>query len=192
MVPNALTTYTSQMKQYLLLALLSTPVLAETTFNSSFEKDYSDCSTVTLTGNQLTWSSFFKNIWPGPKTEKQRVQIPVGGYLAIKFSTRSVKDVGKLSSIEAAGTHGYRLGSVSRCAGDFIVEDVCKWAWGTWGGITWDTSGETDTGNCNLDPGEDYYWNMTFTDGVNPNSSRCIGTYCETWVIAGNNDYVAP
>jgi len=147
---------------------------------------------VTLSGNEVSWNSFFMVNWPGPKTQKKRVQIPVGGYLAIKFSTRSVKDVGKLSSIEAAGTHGYRLGSVSRCAGDFKVEEVCKWAWGTWGGITWDTSGEANTGNCNLDLGEDYYWNMTFTDGIDPNTSRCIGTYCETWVIPVNNDYVAP
>ena len=173
--------------KYILAILLSTSAMADTIFKDSFEKDYSDCSTVTLQGHVFQWNSFFMDNWPGPKTQKKRVNIPETGYIALKFYTGKVQDEGAVASIEAAGTHGYRLGSISLCAGKFDVQTECQWKWGTHGGIFWDTTGLPD--KCNLEANTTYYWNMTFTDGVDPNTSRCVGTFCETWLIAINNDY---
>ena len=158
---------------------------AQTIFQDGFEDNYSDCSTVTLTGRNITWNGFFKDSWPGPKTEKKRVNIPETGYLSLRFRTGNVQDTGAVSSIEAAGTHGYRLGAISECKGKFEAPTACVWRWGTSGGIRWSTEG----GDCELKSNTTYYWNMTFTDGVDPSTSRCIGTYCETWLIAVNNDY---
>ncbi len=144
---------------------------------------------VTLQGSEVLWDDLFKENWPGPSYEKVVVQIAEKGYLAIEFNTRNVKDIGVLSNIEAVATPGWRLGSVSRCSGKFDVEDeACTYKWGDHGGIFWDTSGQADPSHCNLDPNETYYWNMTFTDGKNPNTSRCSGSYCLTTLIPLNND----
>lgn len=149
-----------------------------------------DACNVTLQGSNLLWGDLFKTNWPGPYNEKLRVQIPERGYFSVEFNTGDVKDVGVLSNIESVATPGWRLGTISVCEGDFSAAAVCTYKWGDHGGIFWDTTGETDTGNCNLDPNQTYFWNMTFTDGVDPNTSRCAGSVCLTTLIPFNNDYV--
>jgi len=149
-----------------------------------------DCSTVTLTGVETDWNTLFRKDWPGPKYQKKTVSIMEKGYLAVKFNTADINDIGGLSTIEAAGTPGWRLGSLSQCAGKFNVKFICTYQWGDNGGIYWNTTGEADPSHCNLDPGRDYYWNTTFTDGKDPDTSRCAGSYCQTTLIPVNRDYV--
>jgi len=175
-------------KWLLMIALLPAPVLGDTVFKDSFEKDYSDCSTVTLTGDQIRWGDLFKNIFPGPDYQKVRVEIPETGYLAVRFYTGAAVDDGFLSNIEAAGTPGWRLGAISLCAGKFDAEKACIYKWGDHGGIPWNTR-TSDPAKCNLKPNTTYYWNITFTDGVDPASSRCAGSYCMTTLTPVNNDF---
>ena len=53
------------------------------------------CSTnVTLQGQEFLWGNLFKNNWPGPYTEKVRIQIPERGYFAVEFNTGDIEDIG--------------------------------------------------------------------------------------------------
>ncbi len=145
---------------------------------------------VTLSGQTKKWTDVFRDSWPGPVSQQVRKTILRNGYYAVRFRTGDVIDTGLFTNIEASGTGGYRLGSISKCPGDFTAIDVetCTHKWGDSGGIFWDTSG-TEEGHCQLEPNQTYYWNMTFTDGVDPDSSRCIG-FCETYLVVSNRDYV--
>ncbi len=118
-----------------------------------------------LTANlDYEWMDVFRDQWPGPRSQQVRLKIPTRGYIAIEFKVGDLEDTGLFTNIEASGTSGYRFGSVSRCAGEFMdVDDACSHKWGDSGGISWATNGSA--GKCQLDKGETYYWNMTFTDG---------------------------
>ena len=128
----------------------------------------------------------FSTPWPGPSQAQIRVGLPEFGYYAVEFATGSVVDAGLLSNIEASATHGIRLGAISETAGCFDVADEYRYVWGRSGGIVWDLTGEND--GCDLKPNTTYYWNMTFTDGINPDLSSCSGSYCETYLVPINPD----
>jgi hypothetical protein len=140
-----------------------------------------DCK-VTLTQDTIEdWGVLFGTRWPGPESEQKYREIPRFGYFAVKFETGDVVDNGFLTNIESAGTSGYRYGSVSSCAGNFNVADACQHEWSAdTGGIFWDTSPKAPSTKCKLEPNSTYYWNMTFTDGIDPQSSRCDGLFCYT------------
>ncbi len=155
------------------------------------ESAAANCENVSLkSGVSSRWGDIFRNDWPGPASQTVDTTVAETGYLAIKFDTGAVKDHGTLATIERPGTSGGRLGAVSRCAGDFDVPASCRFFWGFSGGIVWATDGRA--GACQLDANTTYYWNVTFTDGVDPGTSSCAGTFCETSVRVSNLDYVAP
>lgn len=135
------------------------------------------CDQVTLAGNVVNWNSFWGVSFPGPVYENiTNYIISQKGYLAIRFDTGNVVDDGKVSALENASTPGIRTGSYSQCPGDFNVPDECKTTWGLGGGLRWATNGKL--GACQLQPNTTYYFNITFTDGVDPNSSSCNSTPC--------------
>ena len=148
-----------------------------------------DCTRTLSAGSELRWDQVFRLDWPGPKSEQVTVRVPRTSYVSLEFNTRQVNDTGKLINIEAAGTEGSRLGALSRCPGDFDVEPECKYLTHTYAGagILWATTGAA--GYCQLEKDTTYYWNTTFTDGVNPSSTECLGTYCFTTVRVWNSDY---
>ena len=53
--------------------------------------------------------------------------------------------------------------------------------------IPWATTGAP--GYCQLEKDTTYYWNTTFTDGVDRATSTC-GTFCLTTLRVSNGDYV--
>lgn len=135
------------------------------------------CDYVTLEGNVVDWSSFWYEGFPGPVYENvTNWLIPQKGYLAIEFNTASVIDDGKISALENASSPGLRIGSISQCPGDFNAPGDCSYVWGLGGGLEWATNGKS--GACDLDPNTTYYFNITFTDGVNPDSTRCNAAPC--------------
>ena len=111
----------------------------------------------------------------------------ITGYTAsCKISTR-----GGIGTVEYASSSGFRLNSISKLPGNYEVTEECKalhvsvsgyWAWRTEGS---DFTGEA----CDLEPDTDYYWNITFTDGVNVGSSTCEPTPCYVYIKAANNEY---
>jgi hypothetical protein len=100
------------------------------------------------------------------------------GWIAIRFNTGSIIGTGGIQSIESTKTSGSRRGAISECPGDFDVPLRCQQVWGIGGGIGWTTEGYP--GACSLQPNTDYYLNVTFTDGVDPDSSTCDGIPCIT------------
>jgi len=135
------------------------------------------CDSVTLAGNTVVWSSFWSASFPGPVYENVTNWIvPQGGYLAIVFDTAGFIDDGKISALENSSSPGIRIGSFSECPGDFNVAEECKYRWGLGGGLRWETNGKN--GACPLDSDKTYYFNITFTDGENSNSSNCRATPC--------------
>lgn len=135
------------------------------------------CNNVTLSGNVIDWSSFWTAAFPGPVYENEtNVIVSQKGYLAIKFDTGNIVDDGKISALENSSTNGIRLGSYSQCPGDFDVPDECKMTWGLGGGLRWATNGKI--GACQLQSNTTYYFNITFTNGVDPNSYSCTAIPC--------------
>ena len=132
------------------------------------------CTTPALGGNVKSWSSFWLVSFPGPGSDSRYLTIPQTGYVAIKFDTGNIVDDGKMTTIETTITDGIRLGAFSECPGDFDVEPECDFVWGISGGIRWATNGRD--GACQLKPNTTYYFNVTFTDGVNPSSTSCKST----------------
>jgi len=135
------------------------------------------CDSVTLAGNVVNWSSFWSAGFPGPVYENvTNWIIPRTGYLAIAFNTAGIIDDGKISALENPASPGLRIGSISQCPGDFNTPAECSDVWGLGGGIEWTTNGKS--GACDLDSNTAYYFNITFTDGVNPNSTHCNAAPC--------------
>jgi len=135
------------------------------------------CDQVTLAGNIVNWSSFWFTDFPGPVYENvTNWIIPQKGYLALEFDTGNINDDGKISALENSTTPGIRTGSISTCPGDFDVPADCYYQWGLGGGLRWATNGKS--GACPLDANTTYYFNITFTDGVDLNSSTCGSTPC--------------
>ena len=153
------------------------------------EPPVKDCTRTLSAGSEVRWNQVFRLDWPGPKSEQVTVRVPRTSYVSLEFNTGQIDDTGKLINIEAAGTEGSRLGAISRCPGDFDVEPECKFSTHTYAGtgILWATTGAA--GYCQLEKDTTYYWNTTFTDGVNPTSTECTGTYCSTTLRVWNSDY---
>ncbi len=135
------------------------------------------CDSVTLAGNNVEWASFWSTSFPGPVYENVTNWIvPQKGYLALEFNTANFVDNGKISALENASTPGIRTGSISTCPGDFDVPAECRYQWGLGGGLRWATNGKLDA--CPLDSNTTYYFNITFTDGADINSSTCNASPC--------------
>ncbi|MCW8926566.1 MAG: hypothetical protein OQJ84_09930, partial [Xanthomonadales bacterium] len=144
-----------------------------------------NCAAATLGGTTVEWAEFWNDVpFPDPVYGSIYSDIPRNGYLAIKFNTADFVDTGLLSTIETTATRGRRLGALSQCPGDFDVADECQEIWGNGGDIIWTTDGYS--GACDLEPNTTYYFNITFTDGVDPTTSECTSTYCQTKVRAKN------
>ena len=135
------------------------------------------CDTVTLSGNIVNWGSFWSASFPGPVYENvTNWIIAQKGYLAIEFNTADFIDDGKITLLENPTTPGIRMGAYSECPGDFNVPEECKFSWGLGGGLRWATNGSLDS--CELKPDTTYYFNITFTDGENPDTSSCNSSPC--------------
>lgn len=143
------------------------------------------CNTTLTSKVEKRWTEVFREAFPGPRSDEVRVTVPIRGYYSVEFNTGNAQDTGFFGNIEASGTFGYRLGAISKCPGDFDVPEECSHAWGgDNGGIIWTTQGLDN--RCELEPNTTYYWNLTFTDGSDPESSRCLGSYCETYFTVSN------
>ncbi len=147
---------------------------------SSVNTGPTNCSAPALSGgNVVAWSSFWGGTeFPLPSFATSYATVPRQGYLALKFNTGSIVDDAFITSIETTQTDGARFGAFSECPGDFNVAPECDYVWGLGGGIHWATDGMS--GACQLKPNTTYYFNITFTDGVNPGSTTCSSTPCVT------------
>lgn len=142
------------------------------------------CSAAPLSGNVMPWKTFWLVDFPSPGYDNRFATIPRTGYLALKFETGSLVDDGKMSTIETTVTDGIRIGTFSECPGDFDVAPECDYVWGISGGIRWATNGRA--GACQLKPNTTYYFNVTFTDGVNGSTTTCNTSRCITTLQAVN------
>ena len=123
------------------------------------------------------WGSVFYTAFPGPVYENVMNKIvPRYGYYAIGFNTRGFVDDGKLSLLENSSTPGLRMGSISECKGDFNVSSSCRTPLGLGGGVRWSTNNKM--GSCKLKSNTTYYFNVTFTNGVDNTQSNCGGSPC--------------
>jgi PKD repeat protein len=148
------------------------------TTNVTVTESAPNCDAPPLGGNEVSWQAFWGEAFPGPKTLLRETQIPFSGWIAVKFNTGSVIGTGGISSIESTRTSGSRFGAISQCPGDFNAPADCQYQWGIGGGIGWTTEGYS--GACDLLPDTDYYLNVTFTDGFDPDSSTCDAIPCIT------------
>lgn len=144
-----------------------------------------NCDPSPLSGVTVDWADFWNGVpFPNPVYANVFKEIPRNGYFAIKFNTADFVDTGLLTTIESTSTPGRRLGSISQCPGDFDVADECRQIWGVGGEIFWSTEGYYRA--CKLQPNTNYYFNVTFTDGVDPASSECKSVYCFTKLRTNN------
>ena len=135
---------------------------------------------VTLSGVTQSWYGFWRHQWPGPKSWQITTGIPRNGYRALRFRTGNIVDSGLFKNFEATSSVGSRLIAISKCAGDFNVAPVCKRVVSADAGdIFWSTQNWSDPRYCYLDPNTTYYWNTTFTNGVDPDTG-CKSQHCNT------------
>ena len=138
-----------------------------------------ECEAPALTGNIDTWVNYWGVDWPAPKFSTDTLTIPRYGYIAHEFNTGNVSTSGKIFTIETTVTDGVRLGAISQCPGDFDVAPECDYVWGLGGSLGWATDG---TIGCQLEPNTTYYFNLTFTNGVDASSSTCYSSPCVTFL----------
>ena len=143
----------------------------------------SSCPEPTLDGSVFLWNDFWETpqgqSFPSVGLSRISKQVASRRFMGIKFNTGNVVDNGQFALINSVFSAGVRLGAISQCEGRFEVPARCKATWGTGGGIKWSTDGTPNS--CELEPNTDYYVNFTYTDGVDPDSSRCdlsISGYC--------------
>ena len=140
------------------------------------------CSSVPFDPYSSTWVKSWEEFWqvkfPGPINDSKHLTIAIEGFHAFEFNTANIVDDGKLTTIETTFTDGLRLGSISKCPGDFDVPAECQHTWGISGGIRWATNNRS--GACQLEPETTYYFNLTFTDGVTAGSTTCNKIPCIT------------
>jgi hypothetical protein len=142
------------------------------------------CEPPDLTGatETISWLAFWLADFPdinlglapgGEPRDSRLLQIFGPGFRAIEFNTADVIDTGLFESPDNQFVSGPRLGVLSKCLGRFDnVPAACEFVWtNTSGGITWST--ENAPGACQLDADTTYYLNVTFTDGVDPDSTSC-------------------
>ena len=136
-----------------------------------------ECTTPPLAGNVVQWKNFWLVDFPKPTYDNRYATIPRTGYLALQFNTGNIISNGKMYTVETTVTDGIRLGAISHCPGDFNVTPECDYVWGIGGGLPWATNG---TSGCQLEPNTTYYFNVTYTDGVNPATTTCGSAPCIT------------
>lgn len=133
------------------------------------------CEPPTLDGSNFYWNDFFStpNGQEFPRVGLSRVTWLVASrrYMSIQFNTGNASNHGQFSLINHSQSSGLRLGAISTCEGNFDVNPKCTHSWGTGKGIKWETDGEPNS--CELEPNTTYFLNFTYTDGVDPDSSRC-------------------
>jgi hypothetical protein len=145
-----------------------------------------NCPSPTLSGSTVGWLGHFGQAWPNPSYSEVLTAIPRAGYLAIQFNTGNVVEDGGMASILHTSTEGNRLGAISECPGDFSqnLSDTlfnCTELWYIGGSVKWNTLAGDQLGECDLESNKTYYLNLTFTDGVDPNTDRCVAsTSCRT------------
>jgi len=134
------------------------------------------CNTPSLLGITNTWQNLWRTKFPLPIYANKEVTIPRTGYVAYEFFTGSIVDNGALVSVGNTKTTGVRTGAISKCPGSFDTTPECTYKWGLGGGIRWATDGRSEA--CQLQPNTTYYFNVTFTDGVDPKSTTCTRSPC--------------
>ena len=92
------------------------------------------------------------------------------------FTAGTISDIGGIESVQNSYNSAVVFGSISECAGDFDVTDECKHKWGSTGGIIWSTEDSTYPGDCPINRGTDYFLNITFTNGLDPVTDKCLAT----------------
>ena len=142
-----------------------------------------------LSGGTVSWLTHFGTTWPNPAYAQVLTYVQTAGYFAIAFDTGTIVEDGGITTIRHTSTYGNRLGAISTCPGDFSQylpnndEDFCTRNWYIGGSLKWNTEPQTVLGECNLEPNTQYYFNLTFTNGVDPSTDRCSGTSnCRTIV----------
>ena len=136
-----------------------------------------NCDAPPFVGVIKQWSDFWEADFPGPISGDKTSAVARSGYMAIEFETGDFVDNGLLVSIGLTITTGTRFGAISECPGEFDVAPECDHSWGIGGGITWATDGKA--GACALMPNTTYFFNITFTDGFDGDSSSCTSTQCK-------------
>jgi len=150
------------------------PAVAQTTVTAN--PVVTACDPSPLSGNTVHWADFWGVAFPLPVYDQEETPVLRKGYLAIEFNTSDITANGAFVTVGLTKTSGVRLGAVSECPGDFRVVSECTHKWGVGGGFGWATDGTP--GACQLDSEKTYYFNMTFTDGLDPLSSSCTSFVC--------------
>ncbi len=137
------------------------------------------CPTAPSGGEIRQWADVLDSPWPNNTSNVQNIQIPDPGYLAVRFQTGSVVDHGSLTDIENTTSTGVRLGTYSKCPGDFLLAlpntHPCKESWGVGGGLRWSTEVDPDADHCVLEPNTVYYFNHTYlSDPYDGNTTTCV------------------
>lgn len=148
-----------------------------------------DCPNPTLAGSTIPWSTHFNAVYPEPTYAQKTTGIGRRGYIAIEFNTGNTLEDGGITTAPHTSTNGDRLASISECPGDFSQRlpdslSRCTEYMYIGGGIKWNTLAGEQSRECNLEPNTTYYLNITFTDGVDPNTDRCTSSLasCYTYL----------
>lgn len=149
--------------------------------------DPSVCDVTLESSYFRSWALSFGDAFPGPNfTRIPFAYVPFDGYTAYTFETGDVEDGGFVATFQANGTGGARLISISEVPGCFDVNPNCKTGIRD-SDLEWDTTGTSETA-CQLKKQTTYYWNITFTNGVDPATTRCPGD-CYAGLVVNNPDY---
>ncbi|MGI9289779.1 MAG: hypothetical protein ACR2QG_00720, partial [Gammaproteobacteria bacterium] len=102
-----------------------------------------------LSGNTVTWATFFGTTWPNPAYAQVLTSVRTAGYLAIAFATGSIVEDGGITTIRHTSTYGNRFGAISKCAGDFSEhlpnndDNFCTRNWYIGGSLKWNSEPAT-------------------------------------------------
>ena len=129
------------------------------------------------------WRDVFNDDWPYPKSYQVFNQILEPLSLAVEFNTGDISTAGAVGTIEFSSTRGTRLVSISTNPGNYAVNEECRATHFIDGNLIWET-GEANQfpDACKLQANTTYYWNTTFSDGVNADSGTCTDTPCITYM----------
>ena len=142
--------------------------------------EQTECTEPSLEGSVITWANLWGREFPLPTGAKEPLNLSYNGYKAIKFTTTSEDDRGLFATIPNVNANGAKFGAISECPGDFDVLDTCWEVWGT-GSLIWNTGADPQN-DCALKKDTTYYFNLTFTNGDDPDSSTCDSSRCITTV----------
>ena len=142
--------------------------------------DPTGCPATPLSGTVSEWKNFWAEDFPWPEYSNRTFDVPRFGYRSLRFQTGNFVDNGSFTAKDTTQTAGVRLGTITECPGDFSasVPLSCRKTWGLGGSLRWATDGTT--GACQLEPNTTYYFNLTYTDGVNSNVSSCGFSPCRS------------